>query len=89
MGEKLKELGVSLVRTKLAPLIGALLVRLALKYVPGLHIEKNDSLINGLTYILTIVWYALFRAIEVLANKYHVQKWAGRLLGVSRVNNPL
>ena len=89
MLEKLKELGISLIRTKLAPLVGALVCRVILKYLPGVHFQESAALLNGVTYGLTIAWYALFRGIEVLANKYHIQKWAGRLLGVSRVNNPI
>ena len=86
MKEKLNEVIVSTIRTKLAPLVGALLCQLLLK--KGIHFQPKQSYFDVITYGLTAVWYAMFRGIEVIHKNPKVQKVAGHFLMIPRVEVP-
>lgn len=75
---KLKELGISFIRTSLvSPTVGFLLM-VATRH--GIEI-KASWLVALVTIVYSGVWYVLLRMVEIAAKNEHIKKWAGIFLG--------
>ena len=80
----LKELVVSWIRTAVVPPIAALLLQWLLAL--GITSLNSNLVFNGVTLILTGIWYLIFRGLEIISSKPWVKKWAGIFLGYPRYN---
>lgn len=85
MNPKVKELGVSFIRTSIVPplagFIGAWLVKHNITQI------EQEWVFALTTLVLSGVWYLLFRAIEIISERPKVMKWAGIFLGYDRVRD--
>jgi len=77
-----KEIVVSWIRTAVVPPAAALVIQWLLSL--GFSSVNEAIVFNGLTFIITGIWYLAFRAIEILSQKEMVKKWAGIFLGYAR-----
>lgn len=81
---RLKEWGVSVIRSVIVPPIAALVV-LFLTSKVGLDINSDDPTLNTAIFVgVTALWYAAMRGIELVSRKPWFVKAAGILLGSSK-----
>lgn len=82
MDVKIKELGISFIRTSLVPpVVGFALTWLTDHHVTAIHASWVWTIV---TVAFSAVWYVVFRGIEIATQNHTVQKWAGILLGYAR-----
>ena len=78
---KLKEFGVSLVRTSVVPpLAGFILMKLA-----EWQITIDETTVSTIVFaVCSAIWYAAFRLIEIFSQNPKFIRWAGILLGAPK-----
>lgn len=86
MKAKLNEWAISFIRTTIAPLVGAWIIKLLALW--GWNFEPNTTFWSALTFILMGVWYLVFRGIEILAENPKIKRLAGIFLGWPRAEVP-
>jgi hypothetical protein len=82
MSPAVKELGISFIRTSLVPpIVGAIGTWLINNNITSID---RTWLVTVVTLVLSSLYYAVFRAVELLATSPKWSSLAGKFLGYSR-----